>query len=628
MVHDSDSRRDPACAVAVADVHTMPSADEITEEGFGYFRDTWWIGRVPVDEAQATLTEEAEIIDWLDRVATTPDEFELLASAIENRYDGELPEALHTAAVATGFEGFLGDVNDGAPLEGLEIGVAGLTHALSAIQCLTAASCRWHISTRSWSDSPVVLFAARRWRLEILADLIAAAGCGLGQDRGMLTVYGASIRGTHRLDRRKCRPRSSPRWTPPSCSTGWGPGGRRFKSCLPHVIRGLTSSGHGVETVEALAGTGKTFTAGLLAEAYTAGGFRVLGAAPTGRAVRELAEQSRIGEASTLTRLALDLAGDQGGFGAGPAVLILDEAGMASTRETAGVLAHAHAARVKVIAIGDSGQLSSVQAGGWLGSLTRRLGSHELRHAPARSARAPAPVSRAPGFPHRLHRREDRPGAVAHRRRRRAKRKRRRARRGRGLARAPGGVRVGAGRPDRPRQQSPRAPQRARPGRAGARWSAGKSVHVGGHEFAIGDRVIARRNDRLRAVDNGTRGTVIAVDQVEKDLVVRADAGAQRTLDAAYVAKHLQHAYALTAHSIQGGGCRRAPRRLHPQLVVHRSLTSTRGDRAVPHRRPDRARTRPHRDRSQSARGARRPARAHRTPRGRDAPSRRRGPRP
>jgi hypothetical protein len=34
---------------------------------------------------------------------------------------------------------------------------------------------------------------------------------------------------------------------------------------------------------------------------------------------------------------------------------------------------------VKVIAIGDSGQLSSVKAGGWLGSLTRRLGSHELR---------------------------------------------------------------------------------------------------------------------------------------------------------------------------------------------------------------------------------------------------------
>ena len=84
------------------------------------------------------------------------------------------------------------------------------------------------------------------------------------------------------------------------------------------VIRGLTSSGHGVETVEALAGTGKTFTAGLLAQAYTAGGFRVLGAAPTGRAVRELTEQACIGQAWTLTRLALDLDADDRGFGLGP----------------------------------------------------------------------------------------------------------------------------------------------------------------------------------------------------------------------------------------------------------------------------------------------------------------------
>ena len=95
--------------------------------------------------------------------------------------------------------------------------------------------------------------------------------------------------------------------------------------------------------------------------------------------MRELTEQAGIGQAWTLTRLALDLDRDDRGFGSGPMVLILDEAGMASTRETARVMAHAHAAGVKVIAIGDSGQLSSVQAGGWLGSLTKRLGSHELR---------------------------------------------------------------------------------------------------------------------------------------------------------------------------------------------------------------------------------------------------------
>jgi AAA domain len=46
------------------------------------------------------------------------------------------------------------------------------------------------------------------------------------------------------------------------------------------VLRGLSSAGHGVESVEALAGTGKTFTAGLLARAYETAGYRVLGTRP------------------------------------------------------------------------------------------------------------------------------------------------------------------------------------------------------------------------------------------------------------------------------------------------------------------------------------------------------------
>jgi len=80
----------------------------------------------------------------------------------------------------------------------------------------------------------------------------------------------------------------------------------------------------------------------------------------------------------------------------------------------------------------------------------------------------------------------------------------------------------------------------------------GESIHIGGYDFAVGDRVVTRRNDRERSVDNGMRATVIAVDPTEKDLVVGTDAGAHRRLDAPYVAEHLQHAYALTAHTIQG----------------------------------------------------------------------------
>jgi Mrp family chromosome partitioning ATPase len=321
-----------------------------------------------------------------------------------------------------------------------------------------------------------------------------------------------------------------------------------------HVIRGLTSSGHGVETVEALAGTGKTFTAGLLAEAYTAGGFRVLGAAPTGRAVRELTEQAGIGQAWTLTRLALDLDADERGFGSGRAVLILDEAGMASTRETARVMAHAHTAGVKVIAIGDSGQLSSVQAGGWLGSLTRRLGSHDLREVmrqrDPRERQLLAEVRR--GNPTNYITEKEGCGqlrviegdvqstgageraAVAAWRSRQAE--------------CPWGQAVLIVR-DNQRRERLNVLVRAELQRDGR---LGESVQVAGREFAVGDRVVARRNDRERAVDNGMRGTVIAVDPVEKDVLVCTDAGAQRRLDAPYVAEHLQHGYVLTAHTIQG----------------------------------------------------------------------------
>ncbi|MGZ6587706.1 MAG: AAA family ATPase [Solirubrobacteraceae bacterium] len=320
------------------------------------------------------------------------------------------------------------------------------------------------------------------------------------------------------------------------------------------LIRGVTSSGHGVETVEALAGTGKTFTAGLLAEAYAAGGYRVMGAAPTGRAVRELAEQAGITQAWTLTRLALDLDGDDRGFGSGRAVLIVDEAGMASTRETARVLAHAYTAGVKVIAIGDSGQLSSVQAGGWLGSLTERLGSHELREVmrqrDPRERQLLAQVHRgdptdyaaekaARGQLH-VYAGDAQPVAAGEHAAISAWRDRQ--------AGCPWGQAVLIVR-DNHRRERLNALIRAELKRDD---QLGESIHIAGHEFAVGDRVVARRNDRELAVDNGMRGTVIAVDPTEKDVVVRTDGGAQRRLDAPYVAEHVQHAYVLTAHTMQG----------------------------------------------------------------------------
>jgi hypothetical protein len=94
----------------------------------------------------------------------------------------------------TPVEQLLQECGEVTPLCGLEIGVAGLTYALSSVGFLTAASCRAHESHSSWTDCPVVFFGAHKWRAVILAGFALQANCGIGQDRGMLTLYAPSIR--------------------------------------------------------------------------------------------------------------------------------------------------------------------------------------------------------------------------------------------------------------------------------------------------------------------------------------------------------------------------------------------------------------------------------------------------
>ena len=63
--------------------------------------------------------------------------------------------------------------------------------------------------------------------------------------------------------------------------------------------------------------------------------------------------------------------------------------------------------------------------------------------------------------------------------------------------------------------------------------------------------MICRRNDTHVDVDNGTRGTVRAT--LDDRVVIDTDAGTVRELPAGYVAEHVEHAYCLTGHGMQGG---------------------------------------------------------------------------
>jgi len=312
------------------------------------------------------------------------------------------------------------------------------------------------------------------------------------------------------------------------------------------AVRAIASSGRGVEAVTALAGTGKTTMIGALAAAYQQTGWRVIGAAPTARAARQLRELAGI-EADTMHAQLARLQ-RTGGLDA-RTVLVLDEAGMAPTRRSASLLAHAELAGAKVIAIGDPGQLAAVEAGGWLAALARRQQGPALREVMRQRDPAEQLALEAlhDGDPAQyLAHKED---AIAVHEREidallRVRDAWHAAQREYGRRGA-----VMIARENLTRERLNRA-ARAMLKREGGLAELG--LYIGGREYAPGDRVVARCNDRANDLDNGSLATVTAVDDEDFSMVVQPDSGEQRGLEHDYIANNLEHAYALTGHAAQG----------------------------------------------------------------------------
>jgi hypothetical protein len=84
------------------------------------------------------------------------------------------------------------------------------------------------------------------------------------------------------------------------------------------------------------------------------------------------------------------------------------------------------------------------------------------------------------------------------------------------------------------------------------RGELGHSILIDSKDWAMGDQVIARRNDKKLEVHNGLRGVVVAVDEAA-GLTIQVENGTLRTLPTDYLAEHVQYAYALTGHGMQGG---------------------------------------------------------------------------
>jgi conjugative relaxase-like TrwC/TraI family protein len=314
------------------------------------------------------------------------------------------------------------------------------------------------------------------------------------------------------------------------------------------MIRAICRSGDGIEVVEGAAGAGKTFALAAARQAWEASSYRVIGCSLAARAARQLQDDAGI-PAATIDRLLGDLdRPDDSGLDS-RTIVTVDEAAMVGTRKLARLLAHAEAARAKVVLVGDPCQLPEIDAGGAFRSLQQRLGASRLidnrrqtavweRHALA-ELRAGDPDRAVDAYVqhNRIHQATTSDDA-------------------RELlveqwasARAAGedALMVAARLADVDDLN-----RRARAALRAQRRLGPDQIVLAGRAYAGGDVVLALRNDYRLGVLNGTRAVIDRIDTGRRHILAVTDRE-RLVIPFAYAAAgHLTHGYATTIHKAQG----------------------------------------------------------------------------
>lgn len=326
------------------------------------------------------------------------------------------------------------------------------------------------------------------------------------------------------------------------------------------AVLAATMSGDPVSVWTAPAGAGKTTALGAAAAAWTDAGYRVLGLAPSARAAAELTAATRQ-PADTLAkwrheqqRLDRLLPAEAARWRlTGRTVVVLDEAGMASTFDLDALTAAAERAGAKVLLVGDPAQIGVVNGpGGLLAALARQHGAAELGevHRFTRNWERDASLQLRDGNPAALN-------AYAARGR---------------IHPADSGdaaldavftqwttARAAAGDAlmmARTRADVDRLNARARAAAVASDEVSGPAVEFGGRSWQAGDVLLARRNDRRLPVGdahvrNGDRYRVLAAR--DGGLLVQRLGGTQRALlPAEYVSRHADYGWASTIDGAQG----------------------------------------------------------------------------
>lgn len=316
------------------------------------------------------------------------------------------------------------------------------------------------------------------------------------------------------------------------------------RSAIAHAV--LPSA---LSVIAGYAGSGKGVALGVARRAWMAQGYRVLGAALSGIAAQNLQEGAAI---VSRTLASLEHAWSQGrDLLSAHDVLVIDEAGLVGSRQMQAVIGQVQRAGAKVVLVGDAEQLQAIEAGAAFRMLADRHGYAEI----TRVRRQQQPWQAAATQALANGRTQEALAAYA----------------------AAGDIHGHAGLSQARHAliQTWTAKRLADPGHSQlilahavaearilndlARLALREEGRLGteclvqtadGERlFAVGDRVVFRRNARDLGVSNGTTGA-IETTQIA-GLGVRLDDGRRVIVDPrAY--NHLDHGYALTIHRAQG----------------------------------------------------------------------------
>jgi conjugative relaxase-like TrwC/TraI family protein len=150
--------------------------------------------------------------------------------------------------------------------------------------------------------------------------------------------------------------------------------GMRLTERQSEVAKSLLTSGHALDLVIGVAGSGKTSTLSAVREGFEAAGYHVIGAATSGQAAKALGQGAGVAS-RTVASLTWRL--EHGREALTPRhVLVLDEGAMSSDADVGKLLAAVEASGAKLVAVGDYRQLGAVGPGGALEALAARHPGH------------------------------------------------------------------------------------------------------------------------------------------------------------------------------------------------------------------------------------------------------------